>query len=102
MPWKESSVMDERVRFVIRVKDGESMASLCREFGICRKTGYKIFQRYEECGLEGLTDRARRPHRYANQLPVQVKAAIWRLSARNRVGARVRSVSGSYGDCHTR
>ena len=68
--------MDERIRFVIRLKDGESMASLCREFGISRKTGYKIYERYEECGLEGLTDRARRPHRYANQLPEQVEAAI--------------------------
>src|ERR1700751_4629229 len=76
MPWKESSVMDERIRFVIRLKDGESMASRCREFGISRKTGYKVLDRYEECGLEGLTDRARRPHRYANQLPVQVEAAI--------------------------
>ena len=68
--------MDERIRFVIRMKDGESMAALCREFGISRKTGYKILDRYEECGLEGLTDRARRPHRYANSLPVQVAAAI--------------------------
>src|SRR5579863_3503050 len=76
MPWKESSVMDERMRFVIRLKDGESMASLCREFGIARKTGYKIFERYEQCGLEGLSDRTRRPFRYANQLPEQVEAAI--------------------------
>ena len=76
MPWKESSVMDERIRFVIRLKDGESMAALCREFQISRKTGYKIFERYEECGLEGLTDRARRPHRYANRLPAQIEAAI--------------------------
>lgn len=76
MPWKESSVMDERIGFVIRLKDGESMASLCREFGISRKTGYKIVDRYAECGLEGLTDRARRPHRYANQLPEQIEAAI--------------------------
>ncbi len=76
MPWKESSVMDERMRFVIRLKDGESMASLCREFGIFRKTGYKIFERYEECGLEGLSDRTRRPFRYANQLPEQVEATI--------------------------
>jgi transposase InsO family protein len=68
--------MDERIRFVIRLKDGESMAALCREFGISRKTGYKIVGRYEECGLEGLTDRARHPHRYANQLPEQVEAAI--------------------------
>jgi transposase InsO family protein len=76
MPWKESSVMDERMRFVIRLKDGESMASLCREFKISRKTGYKIFERYEECGLEGLSDRSRRPYRYANQLPEQVESAI--------------------------
>jgi transposase InsO family protein len=68
--------MDERMRFVIRLKDGESMASLCREFGISRKTGYKIFERYENCGVEGLTDRIRRPFRYANQLPPQVEAAI--------------------------
>jgi len=68
--------MDERIRFVIRLKDGESMASLCREFGISRKTGYKILERYEECGLEGLSDRNRRPHRYANQLPPQLEAAI--------------------------
>jgi len=76
MPWKERSVMDERMRFVIRLKDGESMASLCREFEISRKTGYKILDRYEESGLEGLSDRARRPFRYANQLPEQVEAAI--------------------------
>src|SRR5918996_1584727 len=76
MPWKESSVMDERMRFVIRLKDGESMASLCREFSISRKTGYKIFERYEECGLEGMSDRTRRPFRYANQLPEQIEAAI--------------------------
>lgn len=76
MPWKESSVMDQRMRFVIRHKDGESMASLCREFGISRKTGYKILDRYEQCGLEGLNDRARRPYRYANQLPEPVEAAI--------------------------
>jgi transposase-like protein len=78
MPWKESSVIDERMRFVIRLKEGESMASLCREFGIARKTGYKIIDRYEECDLEGLSDRSRRPHRYANQLPPQVEAEIVR------------------------
>ncbi|CAN5206718.1 hypothetical protein BH10CYA1_BH10CYA1_59170 [soil metagenome] len=76
MPWKESSVMDERIRFVIRLQDGESMASLRREFGISRKTGYKIADRYEECGVDGLTDRSRKPYRYANQLPPQVEAAI--------------------------
>ena len=61
--------MDERLRFVARLLDGEKMAALCREFDVSRKTGYKIFQRYKDCGLEGLTDRSRRPYRHANQLP---------------------------------
>jgi len=76
MPWKEVSVMEERMRFVLRLKDGESMASLCREFGIARKTGYKIYERYKECGMEGLTDRVRRPWRYANSLPLQLQTMI--------------------------
>jgi putative transposase len=52
------------------------MAELCREFGISRKTGYKIFDRYQECGIQGLTDRSRRPYRYAHQLPLQVENFI--------------------------
>src|ERR1700756_104291 len=73
MPWKECSVMDERVKFVARGLGGEPMAELCREFGISRKTGYKIFDRYKDSGVEGLTDRSRRPYRYAHQLPFQVE-----------------------------
>ena len=68
--------MDERLRFVARRLEGESMSSLCEEFGISRKTGYKIFERYQRIGVTGLTDRSRRPHRHANQLPVVVEKAI--------------------------
>ena len=60
MPWKESSVMDQRLRFVARLIEGEEMTVLCREFGISRKTGDKIYGRYKEHGLEALTDRSRR------------------------------------------
>ena len=68
--------MDERLRFVGRLLDGEAMSDVCREFGISRKTGYKIFSRYKEHGLEALTDRSRRPVRYANQLPPQIEGLI--------------------------
>ena len=54
MPWKECHVMDERLRFVARLLEGEKMAPLCAEFGISRKTGYKIFDRYKDCGVGGL------------------------------------------------
>ncbi len=79
MPWKESSVMEERLRFVARLLDGESMSYMCRQFGISRKTGYKIYNRYKEHGLEALSDRSRRPVRYANQLPAQLEQMIVRL-----------------------
>ncbi|RPJ83952.1 MAG: IS481 family transposase [Acidobacteria bacterium] len=71
--------MDERLRFVARLLDGEKMAPLCGEFGISRKTGYKIFNRYRGCGIEGLTDRSRRPQRHANQLPEAIEKLIVRL-----------------------
>jgi len=58
MPWNECKPMDERLHFVARLLEGEKMAPLCREFGISRVTGYKIFERYKEHGLEALTCRS--------------------------------------------
>jgi transposase InsO family protein len=71
--------MSERLRFVLRHEDGEPMSDLCREFGISRKTGYKIYSRFKEHGLEDLDDRSRRPVRYANQLPAQIESQIVNL-----------------------
>jgi putative transposase len=79
MPWKECHVMDERLRFVARLLEGEKMAPLCAEFGISRKTGYKIFDRYRDCGVTAFTDRSRRPYRQANRLPAPIEATIVRL-----------------------
>ncbi len=76
MPWRERSVMEERLRFIARLLEGEGMSEVCREFGISRKTGYKIFNRYKDQGLDALCDRSRRPVRYANQLPAPVERVI--------------------------
>src|SRR5688572_18373965 len=87
MPWKECHVMDERLRFVARLLEGEKMTALCAEFGISRKTGYKIYDRYKDCGVVGLSDRSRRPQRQANHLPP--------------AGARPRFVRSSASNCRT-
>jgi putative transposase len=78
MPWKVCKPMDERLKFIARLLDGEKMAGVCRDFNVSRKTGYKILKRYNDIGLEGLTDRSRRPYRHANQLPVQIETLIVR------------------------
>jgi transposase InsO family protein len=81
--------MEERLRFVARLLEGEAMSEVCRAFGISRKTGYKIFDRYREHGLEALSDRSRRPVRYANQLPQPIEALIVALKrAKPHWGAR--------------
>ena len=79
MPWKECKPMDERLKFVARLLDGERMSALCREFGISRPTGYKIYNRYKDQGLIGLEDRTRRPYRHANKLPFQVEKTILQI-----------------------
>src|ERR1700682_4244129 len=43
MAWKETHVMDERMKFVADWLSGEvSLAELCRWYGVSRKTGYKF------------------------------------------------------------
>jgi putative transposase len=54
-------------------------APLCAEFGISRKTGYKIFDRYKDCGVQAFSDRSHRAHRQANRLPAPIEATIVRL-----------------------
>ncbi len=76
MPWKACSALEERLRFVARLLEGEAMTDLCREFGVSRKTGYKLFNRYRDEGSSALTDRSRRPVRYVNQLPPQIEGLI--------------------------
>src|SRR2546430_17228753 len=64
MPWKEQDAVNQREAFVrAYLKRHVSMAELCREFSISRKTGYKWTQRFLEGGLPNLLDRSSTPHR---------------------------------------
>ena len=56
------------------------MAALCAQFGISRKTGYNIYDRYKDGGVPAFNDRSRRPHRQANRLPAPIEATIVRLN----------------------
>ena len=76
MGWMECSIMDQKLKFIARLIEGEKMTPLCREFGISRKTGYKLWNRYKDMGNEALIEQKRTPYRYANKLPLQVEALI--------------------------
>jgi putative transposase len=84
MPWRETCVMDERVRFVAAASEEEAvMSELCAEFGISRQTGYKWLQRYRAEGLEGLKDRGRAPNRHGRAREEELVAAALGLRERH-------------------
>ncbi len=61
VPWKSSTPVDLRMEFITRLHKGERITDLCREYGISRKTGHKLKNRYEEFGVVGLEDQSRAP-----------------------------------------
>ncbi len=77
MPWKETCPMDEKLKFVSLYLSHEwSMAQLCREFVVSRKTGYKLVSRYLEEGPRGLIDRSRAPYHHPRAVSERVMAEV--------------------------
>src|SRR5262245_14710379 len=76
MPWKVSCRMSERMAFLARLKNGERMTDLCKEFGISRKTGYKLKVRFERLGARGLEDQPRGTQRIVHRTTPQIQQLI--------------------------
>src|ERR1700719_4095954 len=80
MPWKASSVVDERMRFVLEQERGlHSMTELCAMYEISRETGYYWLRRYQQRGLEALQDQDRAPRQHPNQTPEEIAEAVLQL-----------------------
>src|SRR5712692_9682276 len=77
MPWKETCTMTERMKFVVLAEeDEESMTELCRRFGISRKTGYKLLERYAAEGVDGLSDRSHAAHHHPDAVSEAIEGRI--------------------------
>jgi len=77
MPWRESTVITQRHKFITELIAGEGCVSeLCRRYGISRKCGYKWKARFSERGLQGLKDRSRRPLSSAKTIPHEITTQI--------------------------
>ena len=80
MPWKASSVIDEKLRFVFAYeRDEESMKALCQRFEISRETGYVWLRRYRQRGPEGLLELNRAPRRRPNETAASIEQAVLEL-----------------------
>lgn len=84
MPWKVSSPVSERLKFIQRLQDGERVVDLCKEFGISRKTAYKLKARFEESGPAGLYDRSRAPLRIPRRTPPEIEALVLEARAKHQ------------------
>lgn len=76
MPWKVNDLVSERMRFVVRLEAGETMTELCREFGISRKTGHKIWNRFRARGAKGLEDESRAPKTILHRTPESIQTVV--------------------------
>src|SRR6202162_843354 len=77
MPWKASSVMEEKVRFVVEYEqDNYSMTELCQRYGVARETGYVWLRRYREDGVAGLVELNRAALHHRNQTPKETEQAV--------------------------
>jgi transposase InsO family protein len=79
VPWKANRPVDQKMEFVVRLLRGERMTDLCAEYGISRKTGHAVFNRYEAYGAAGLEEQSRAPkhipHRTSPELVAVIVAA---------------------------
>lgn len=86
MPWQEVSTMSLRKEFVLLAQqEGCNISLLCRCFNISRKTGYKLLNRFQEMGSEGLTDLSRRPHSSPSKTPDDIEVAVTSLRKKHPV-----------------
>jgi transposase len=80
MPWKESRIVNERVKFIADVLKGEeSITQLCLRYAVSRKTGYKWMERFQQAGPAGLEDLGHRPQSCAHATPEPIVQEILKL-----------------------
>src|SRR5207245_6969685 len=85
MPWMETNVLDERVKFVADYESGHwSMTELCTRYSVTRPTGYKWLARHREAGRAGLADRSCAPHQCPHRTSDATEALI--VEARTQYG----------------
>jgi transposase InsO family protein len=90
MSWKVTNVMEERIKFIIRARNGDlNFSRLCEEFGISRPTGYRWLNRYRSCGsIFEVKELSRRPHNSPTKTSTEHEDRIKALRLRYGWGAK--------------
>jgi transposase InsO family protein len=106
MPWKESSVLSERIEFIKQAQQADvNFSQLCKTFGVSRKTGYKWLNRFQEEGVIGLADRSRRPIHMPAKTSSEIEKAVLEIRKTHptwggrKIYARLKKLEHEYVPC---
>src|SRR5215212_4011632 len=84
MPWKEVSIMSQRLEFVtLATAENANLRHLCRCFGISPNTAYKWLDRFQADGMSGLENHSRRPHHSPVRTPKDMEETVIKLRAKH-------------------
>jgi len=85
MPWKDTTAMEQKVEFICEwLSEQYTITELCNVFGISRVTGYRLIDRYEKMGIEGLLEQSRKPHNHPNKTNQEVIDQILYLKKKHK------------------
>jgi transposase InsO family protein len=88
MPWKETTMSDQRQYFVQDLLEHKlTMAAACRKYGISRSTGYKWLRRYQRQPHQPLKELSKRPKNSPAKTCPQLEALIGSVRQQYHWGA---------------
>jgi transposase InsO family protein len=87
MPWKDTTIMEQKIEFICEWRTGKyTITELCRSFGISRPTAYKIIDRFENEGYEGLKEQSKKPRgAHPNETDKKVVNGILQLKEKHKL-----------------
>ena len=87
MPWKETTIMEQKIEFICEWKTGKyTITELCKNFKISRPTAYKIIARFEKEGYDGLREISKKPKtKHPNSTDEKVVESILQLKEKHKL-----------------
>lgn len=86
MPWKETTKMEQKIEFICEWRTGKyTITELCKSFEISRPTAYKIINRFETMGYDGLLEKSRTPRGHPKETDQKVVNGILKLKEKHHL-----------------
>lgn len=89
MPWRNTTIMDEKYFFINEyLAHRHTIVELCKQFGISRTLGYKYIERFNQMGFTGLNELSRKPKTSPTKTPARITKEIISIRSKHpRYGA---------------